>query len=54
MQHTTATQEFSTVESVREIALQVMRMSEAIHQALRKYTAASPAEQSTTHASGRL
>jgi hypothetical protein len=45
-----ATQAFSSAESVREIALQVMRMSEAIHQALRKYTSASPADPSTTSA----
>jgi hypothetical protein len=50
MQHTTATQAFSSAESVREIALQVMRMSEAIHQALRKYTSASPADPSRTSA----
>lgn len=50
MQHTMATQAFSSAESVRDIALQVMRMSEAIHQALRKYTSASPADPSTTSA----
>lgn len=50
MQHTMATQAFSSAESVHEVALQVMRMSEAIHQALRKYTSASPADPSTTSA----
>lgn len=50
MQHTMATQAFSSAESVREIALQVMRMSEAIHQALRTYTSAPPADPSTTSA----
>jgi hypothetical protein len=45
-----ATQAFSSAESVREIALQVMRMSEAIHHALRKHTSASPADPSTTSA----
>lgn len=50
MQHTMATQAFSSDESVREIALQVIRMSEAIHQVLRKYTSASPGDPSTTSA----
>ncbi len=50
MQHTMATQAFSSAESVREIALQVIRMSEAIHQVLRKYTSASPADPNTTSA----
>ena len=50
MQHIMATQAFSSAESVREIALQVMRMSEAIHQALRKYTSASPVDPSITSA----
>lgn len=50
MQHTTATQAFSSADSVRDIALQVMRMSEAIHQALRQHTAAAPADPKTTSA----
>ena len=41
MQHTTATQALSSTESVREIAMQVMRMSEGIHQALRQHTTTS-------------
>ena len=49
--HTTVTQAFSSAECVREIALQVMRMSEAIHQALRKYTSTTvPADPNTTSA----
>lgn len=50
MQHTMATQALSSAESVREIALHVMRMSEAIHQALRKYTLLSPVDPSATSA----
>lgn len=50
MQHTMATQAFSSAESVRDVALQVMRMSETIHQALRKFTSASPDDPSTTSA----
>src|SRR5689334_12111786 len=50
MQHTMATQAFSSAESVRDIALQVMRMSETIHQALRQHTAASSADSKTTSA----
>ena len=49
--HTTVTQAFSSAECVREIALQVMRMSEAIHQALRKSTSTTvPADPNTTSA----
>ena len=50
MQHITATQAFSSADSVRDIALQVMRMSEAIHQALRQHTAASPSDSKATSA----
>lgn len=48
MQDTIASPAFSSAESVRDIALQVMRMSEAIHHALRQLTSASSADQSTS------
>lgn len=48
MLHTTASQAFSTAESVRDIALQVMRMSEEIHHALRHLTSTSSANNPTT------
>jgi hypothetical protein len=48
MQHTIATQAFSSAESVREIALQVMRMSEAIHYALRQLASTSSAGSTTS------
>ena len=48
MQHTMATQAFSSAESVREIALHVMQMSEAIHHALRQLTSTPSADQTAT------
>jgi hypothetical protein len=48
MQHTMATRAFSSAESVREIALHVMRMSEAIHHALRQLTSTPSADQTAT------
>lgn len=50
MQHTTATLAFSSAESVREIALQVMRMSEGIHQALRQHTSTTSTDPNMTSA----
>jgi hypothetical protein len=47
MQSTTASQALSTAEYVRDVALQVMRMSEGIHHALRKLTS-MPAEDDAT------
>lgn len=47
MQHTMPTQAFSSAESVREIALHVMQMSEAIHHALRQLTSAPSADQTS-------
>lgn len=47
MQDTTAPHAFSSAEYVRDIALQVMQMSEAIHQALRQLTSMPSADQTT-------
>lgn len=50
MQHTMATQAFSSAESIREIALQVMRMSERIHQVLREHTSTTSTDPNTISA----
>lgn len=50
MQPTTATQALSSAESVRAIAMQVMRMSEGIHQALRQHTSTTSTDPNTTSA----
>ncbi|MGO4478702.1 hypothetical protein AB4Z32_20845 [Massilia sp. 2TAF26] len=48
MQDTMASPAFSSAEYMRDIALQVMRMSEAIHHTLRQLTSTSSADQSTS------
>jgi hypothetical protein len=48
MQSTTASQAFSTTEYVRDVALQVMQMSEGIHHALRRLTSTPSADDATT------
>lgn len=48
MQDTMASPALSSAEYVRDIALQVMRMSEAIHHALRQLTSTSSPDQSTS------
>lgn len=48
MQHTVEPNAFSSGECVREIALRIMHMSEAIHHALRKLTCAPEAAASGT------
>jgi hypothetical protein len=48
MEHIMTSPAFSSAESVRDIALSVMRMSEAIHNALRQLTSTSQVDQATT------
>lgn len=48
MEHIMTSPAFSSAESVRDIALSVMRMSEAIHNALRQLTSASQADRVMT------